>query len=387
MTNTASKRVTPASHAPGLYIHVPFCKTKCPYCDFYSIVPGGCADASTMSAWLDALFREIELYAGTFPTFDTLYIGGGTPSLLSEREISNLMERLMAGFDFAPDTEITIEANPDDIDASRLAGYRDLGINRLSLGVQSFEDEELRFLRRRHDASSAARALSLVRDAGFANIGIDLIYGFDGQGLASWKRTLQRALDFNPEHLSCYQMTLEPSTEYGRMLEAGTISALDEESQREFFMMTSEMLTAAGYLHYEISNFARKKELISRHNHKYWRHVPYLGLGPSAHSFQNGARWWNARSVSGYCEALAAGGSPVENRETLSADELALEKLYLGFRTRDGVGLDDLQRYRGWEHVLDTLQRESLVTVEDGRARPTLKGFLVADRLPLAFTE
>jgi putative oxygen-independent coproporphyrinogen III oxidase len=373
--------------APGLYVHVPFCKTKCPYCDFYSIVASAGADTATIPAWLDAIFREIDLYSGTFPPFDTLYIGGGTPSLLSEQEIASLTERLRASFDFATDTEVTIEANPDDIDASLLATYREVGINRLSLGVQSFDDAELRFLRRRHDAAGAARALSLTRDAGFANVGIDLIYGFHGQSIASWKRTLEHALEFAPEHLSCYQMTIEPSTEFGRMLETGTITAADEASQKRFFMATSEMLRAHGYLHYEISNFARGEEFISRHNHKYWRHVPYLGLGPSAHSFQDGTRWWNVRSVHDYCEALSAGKSPTESRETLTADELALETLYLGFRTRDGVALDDLRKYRRWEDTLETLRRESLVRVKDGHAVPTLEGFLVADRLPLAFTE
>jgi oxygen-independent coproporphyrinogen-3 oxidase len=398
MTDTSAGNPIPANPAPGLYVHVPFCVRKCPYCDFYSVAPGATADASaeastaaacdsTIRSWLNALTAEIELYSSTFPAFDTLYIGGGTPSLLDERQITDLIRRLKAGFAFVEDTEITIEANPDDIDPPRLAAYRELGINRLSLGVQSFEDAELQFLRRRHDAAGAEAALSHMRDAGFANIGIDLIYGFQGQSLASWERTLRRALEFTPEHLSCYQMTIEPPTEFGRMLEAGSITAVDEESQRDFFMATSELLGARGYIHYEISNFAREEQFISRHNHKYWRHVPYLGLGPSAHSFQKGTRWWNVRSVRGYCEALENGKSPVQNSELLTVDELALETLYLGFRTSDGVALDDLRRYRRWEGALETLQRESLVTVERGRAVPTLKGFLVADRLPLAFAE
>ena len=387
MTDTSADNPIPANPAPGLYVHVPFCVRKCPYCDFYSVAPGAAADASTIPIWLDALSREIGLYSRAFPTFDTLYIGGGTPSLLNEQEIAHLIESLRAGFAFAKDTEITIEANPDDVTASRLATYRGLGINRLSLGVQSFQDAELRFLRRRHDAAAAEAALSHIRDAGFANIGIDLIYGFQGQSPASWERTLRRALEFTPEHLSCYQMTIDPPTEFGRMLEAGAITAIDEESQRDFFMATSELLGARGYIHYEISNFARAEGFISRHNHKYWRHVPYLGLGPSAHSFHNGTRWWNVRSVRGYCEALERGKSPVQDSEILTADEVALETLYLGFRTSEGVALDDLRRYRRWDRALETLQRESLVTVERGRAVPTLKGFLIADRLPLAFVE
>jgi putative oxygen-independent coproporphyrinogen III oxidase len=372
-----------APSAPGLYLHVPFCRTKCPYCDFYSVL----APASMVGRWLDAVSREMELHSGTFPSFDTLYIGGGTPSLLSLGELTALIGRLRERFDFADDTEITIEANPDDIDAGRLAAYRELGINRLSLGVQSFDNEELRFLRRRHDAASAVAALSGAREAGFANIGIDLIYGYEGQSLASWKRTLERAIEFSPEHISCYQMTIEPRTEFGRMLEAGSLTAADEESERSFFIATSTLLSERGYLHYEISNFARGEELVSRHNHKYWRHAPYLGLGPSAHSFQNGTRWWNVRSVGRYCESLERGIDPVDGREALEADQLALERVFLGFRTRDGVALSDLRGYRRWEGALEELIRESLVTVSRGRAVPTLEGLLVADRLPLAFTD
>jgi putative oxygen-independent coproporphyrinogen III oxidase len=398
MTDTSAANPITANKAPGLYVHVPFCKTKCPYCDFYSVAPSAAPDASaespiaaacasTIRSWLNALSAEIEIYSSIFPAFDALYIGGGTPSLLNEQEIARLIGRLRAGFAFAEDTEITIEANPDDIDAPRLAAYRELGINRVSLGVQSFQDTELQFLRRRHDSAGAIKALFLIRKAGFANVGVDLIYGFQGQSLASWDRTLRRALEFTPEHLSCYQMTIDPATEFGRMLEARSMTAIDEESQRDFFTATSELLRGRGYIHYEISNFARAERFISRHNHKYWRHEPYLGLGPSAHSFHNGTRRWNVRSVRGYCEALERGKSPVQDSEILTADELALETLYLGFRTSEGVALDDLRRYRRWERALETLQRESLVTVERGRAVPTLKGYLVADRLPLAFTE
>lgn len=368
------------AQAPGLYVHVPFCKTKCPYCDFYSIVSG-----VPVASWLGALAREVELYRGAFGQFDTLYLGGGTPSLLGAEEITALVETVTAAFDFAGGSEVTIEANPDDVTPEKLRLYRDLGINRVSLGVQSFDDAELAFLRRRHDARGARRAIDLIRDAGFENLGLDLIYGFEGQSLDSWSRTLDEAVGFAPEHLSCYQMTIEHSTEFGRMVERGELALLGEEPQRSFFLERSRRLSDRGYIHYEISNFARDEGHFSRHNYKYWRHIAYLGLGPSAHSFQNGRRWWNVRSVDGYCEALGRGKSPVEGEETLSAEQLALEALYLGFRTREGVALDDLQRYSNWRSTLESLERESLVRISGDRAVPTLEGFLVADRLPLAF--
>ncbi len=370
----------PAPTRPGLYVHVPFCKTKCPYCDFYSVT-----SETPVERWLAALAGEAELRRGVFGTFDTLYVGGGTPSLLKEAETERLFEILAAAFDSAGDSEITIEANPDDVTAAKLAAWRDLGVNRVSLGVQSFDDGVLRFLRRRHDAERASAALALLREAGFANIGIDLMYGFEGQSLDLWRRTLERALEYRPEHLSCYQMTIERSTEFGAMLAAGSLAAIDEETQRAFFMETSAILTGRGYIHYEVSNFARDEGLRSRHNRKYWSRVPYLGLGPSAHSFRDGKRWWNARSVESYCGLIERGESPVEDSETLGEVEIALETLSLGFRTRDGVPLEELRRRPGWERTLEALVDGGLVTIAAGRAAPTISGLCVADRIAAAF--
>jgi len=370
----------PSGSLPGLYVHVPFCKTKCPYCDFYSITSG-----TPVESWLDALAGEAALYRGLFGTFDTLYVGGGTPSLLRESETARLFEILAAVFDFAAGSETTIEANPDDVTSRALANWRELGVNRVSLGVQSFDDDALRFLRRRHDAARAREALSLLREAGFSNIGVDLIYGFEGQSVDLWRRTLERALEHRPEHVSCYQMTIERSTEFGAMLAAGSLAAIDEETQRAFFMETSAILAGRGYVHYEVSNFARGEELLSWHNQKYWSRLPYLGLGPSAHSFRDGKRWWNMRSVEAYCRLLERGESPIDDSETLGDEEVALETLSLGFRTRNGVPLDALRRFPGWERTLNTLVEEELVTIANGRAAPTAGGFCVADRLAAAF--
>jgi oxygen-independent coproporphyrinogen III oxidase len=362
----------------GLYVHVPFCRSKCAYCDFYSVT-----DPALIPAWLKAVGQEISLYAGEFPAFDTLYLGGGTPSLLSESELAALMETSLHRVSLAPDREITLEANPDDLTPEKLQAYRCLGVTRLSLGVQSFDDADLRFLGRRHTAGQSWEAARLAREAGFVNLSLDLIYGLPGQSLADWERHLAAALAFEPEHLSCYQLTVEPGTELARR--QGGQALMGEEGERELFLFTSAYLTGQGYWHYEISNFARGETQVSRHNLKYWQRAPYLGLGPTAHSFDGVQRWWNHRDLGRYCQALAAGAAPVAGRETLSEDQARLEQLYLGFRTVSGVDLKAMAGCGNAPAMFADLQRQGLVQLKDGRAVPTVQGFLLADRLPLLF--
>jgi putative oxygen-independent coproporphyrinogen III oxidase len=371
----------PGEHrAPGLYVHAPFCRSKCTYCDFYSVT-----DPALIPAWLKAVGQEISLYAREFSAFDTLYLGGGTPSLLAEPELASLLETILQRVSLAPDSEITLEANPDDLTPEKLQCYRHLGVTRLSLGVQSFDDAELRFLGRRHTAGQSREAIRLARAAGFANLSLDLIYGLPEQTLADWERNLATALSLAPEHLSCYQLTVEPGTELARR-QRGT-ALWGEERERELFLCTSAYLTGQGYLHYEISNFARGEAHVSRHNLKYWRRAPYLGLGPAAHSFDGVRRWWNHRSLAAYCRALAAGEAPVAERETLSEEQARLERLYLGFRTAAGVDLAAMGNCGRESAVFADLQRQGLLRLKDGRAVPTIQGFLLADRLPLLFED
>ena len=238
--------------AAGLYIHAPFCRGKCPYCDFYSEAP----TEASMDAWLGAIGREADLYRDRFPAFDSLHLGGGTPSLLSARTLSALLDVLRRTFRFLPGSEFAIEVNPDDVTHEKAALFRELGFNRVSVGAQSFDDAELRALKRRHTAAQTLKALDVLRSAGFDNIGIDLMYGLGGQTLADWEQTLGRALAFGPEHLSCYQLTIEEGTPYGKMLARGRLTELDDETGREFFLFTSRLLTERGFVHYEISNFA-----------------------------------------------------------------------------------------------------------------------------------
>jgi putative oxygen-independent coproporphyrinogen III oxidase len=372
----------------GLYVHIPFCKTKCPYCDFYSITT-----TDQIEAFISALDAEARLYRDQFPTFDSLFLGGGTPSLLTGPQLVALMEMLRRHFTFTPDSEITLEANPDDLTADKLALFRDLGVNRLSLGVQSFDEAELRLLGRRHTARQTIQALTAIRAAGFTNLGLDLMYGLPGQTLDAWRRTLETALSFNPEHLSCYQLTLAAGetpalqTPLARQVARGEISLPDEETQREFFLLTTNFLTARGYLHYEVANFAREEKYVCRHNLKYWTRTPYLGLGPAAHSFQAGRRWWNFASVEKYCLSLNTGETPVAGSETLTPEQIRLEKLCLGFRTREGVSLETIREQPGGEAILAELTQAGLVRLDRDRVIATASGLVVADRLPLGFTD
>lgn len=376
-----NKSTTGKIDLPGLYVHVPFCKTKCPYCDFYSIT-----DTSLIESWLEGVQKEVVVYNKEwFSSFDTLYIGGGTPSLLGEHGLERLMGILRDGFSFVLDAEITIEVNPDDVTPSLLASCKALGINRLSIGVQSLHEKELRFLQRRHTAAGAQKALELIQSTGFHNFGVDLMYGFRGQTMKSWSETLDRALAWEPAHLSCYQLTLSGETPFGRMLSEGTLHMVTEEQGRRFFTHTSHFLRDQGFIHYEISNFARGKGYFARHNMKYWQRAPYLGLGPAAHSFRDNVRWWNLKSVRDYCRLLREGRRPVEGREELSSDEARLEKLMLGFRTGVGVDIDDIVVQSAGTEALTRLASSGIVRIEGKRVLPTLDGYLIADRLPIMF--
>lgn len=368
--------------APGLYVHVPFCQSKCPYCDFYSIT-----SPELISVFLEALEKEAQLYQGSFSSFDSLYLGGGTPSLLSSAQFEHLTKILRQQFDFAPDTEFTIEVNPDDFTAEKLRLWRDLGINRLSLGVQSFDEGELVFLERRHTARQTLAALREIRAVGFENLGLDLMYGLPGQSPGTWLKTLKTALSFAPEHLSCYQLTIAAETPLARRLDQDEFTLPEEEAQRDFFLLTRQFLERHGYIQYEVSNFARGEKYLSRHNRKYWNHTPYLGLGPAAHSYKAGRRWWNFSSVAQYGAAVNAGKAPVAGSEDLTPEQLRLESLCLGFRTREGVALEVIQGHPRWQIFLSELEQAGLVRQEDGRVTATPHGLVVADRLPLRFAD
>ncbi len=368
----------------GLYIHIPFCRQKCAYCNFYSIVPD--RDPSPFIHWL---VQELSLYVHEFEFFDTIYIGGGTPSILPVRIIADILTAVARNYAILPEPEITVEVNPGDAEAAHLVSLRLSGVNRLNIGIQSFDDRLLRFLGRRHSSRQAVDAVENAFAAGFDNIGVDLIYGIPGQTVAMWRETLSRALSFRPHHLSCYQLTLEADTPLGRKFAENLFALNGEAAQAEFFFTTADILENAGYIHYEVSNFAGSASLLSRHNQKYWQHQPYLGVGPSAHSFCRGKRWWNHRSVERYTDALRNGRAPVEDCEILTAEQLGMEALFLALRTRRGIDLCDFEEkypcnpLAGKRDSLQWLAAAGLIEISGCRIRPTRTGLAVADQLAL----
>mgnify|MGYP005842909421 FL=1 len=363
---------------PGLYVHVPFCRSKCTYCDFYSITR-----PAAMAAWLTALAAEIALVQGQdwSQPFDTLYLGGGTPSLLPAEVVSAVFDLLRQSFPLTADAEITLEANPDDVTPAKLHLWQQLGVNRLSLGVQSLDDAELRWLGRRHNAAQARRALELAREAGFVNLSVDLIDALPGQTQAGWLATLEGILAYQPEHLSCYQLTLEKNTPLGKSLARGEFQPASAEDQRAFFLLTSEHLEARGYLHYEVSNFARGEHYVARHNSKYWQHAPYLGLGPAAHSFDGRRRRWNVSSVAACGRLLQEGRAPLAGAEVLNDAQLHLETLALGLRTRQGVALAAFEQSPQAKRLVSEFCAAGLLEVDQEWVRPTPAGLVVADSL------
>jgi oxygen-independent coproporphyrinogen III oxidase len=373
-----------SSSLAGLYIHIPFCVKKCSYCDFYSVPSPG-----LIPDFIEALFREIEMAGDRFGPVDTVYFGGGTPSLLTPQQVERIITRVRTRFKLRPVAEITLEANPGDLSGPSLKDLRAAGVNRLSLGVQSFNPRILEFLGRRHSAAEASSAVELARAAGFRNLGLDLIYAIPGQTTEDWMDSLARAVQFAPEHLSCYELSPAKSTPLGRKIAGGEIRLYGEDSQHEFFMRTSEFLENSGYLHYEISNFSRGPRYFSRHNQKYWNHTPYLGLGPSAHSFFGTRRWWNDSTIEGYLGQLSAGRLPVAGSEVLTDEQLRLEAVYLGLRTRRGLSLEDLRKNHRYDLLsekkeeISAFRKAGFLILRKGRLRPTRAGMAVADRLAL----
>jgi len=369
---------------PGLYLHIPFCLSKCSYCDFFSVT-----SLDLVPDFRRYLATEIALAHSEFNGFDTLYIGGGTPSVLQSKILQEILQTIRDHFVLNSDSEITLEVNPADLNSSFLQSVHLFGVNRLNLGIQSFNQDTLNFLGRRHSVEQAISAIRLCREAGFDNVGIDLIYGIPGQTLNSWLETLVQAITLAPEHISCYQLTLEPKTPLGRRFAKGEFSLLEEDLEFEFFMKTSQTLEDSGYIHYEVSNFCIDWKYASRHNQKYWDHSPYLGLGPSAHSFFGGQRWWNHRSLTDYIQCLKSGQTPLQGMETLTVEQLQLEALYLGLRTQKGICLEDFSKKYLWDllgekgEAVNRLQDGGYLTHQGGFLRPTRKGLAVADRLAL----
>jgi putative oxygen-independent coproporphyrinogen III oxidase len=360
---------------PGLYIHVPFCVSKCVYCDFYSVT-----DRTNINRWLASLEKEMSLYSDAFSAFDTLFVGGGTPTVLEPEGFRTLFGAVRRHFTLTPTAEITVEINPDDASDELFTSLKSLDVTRLSFGVQSFLDEELSFLGRRHSVAQAVMAVETARNAGFTNIALDLIYGLPGQTKKKWLSSLERTLSLKPSHVSCYQLTVEGETRLKTMVRKGAIQLPSDSMARTLFLLTSRFFRSNGFSHYEVSNFSESADRVCRHNLKYWTHTPYLGLGPAAHSFDGLHRWWNYRSLYRYCQALEHDGVPVDEKETLTAEQLELEKIYLGLRTCEGINLDRVPPER--RPFLNELKKRGLARLSQNRVSLTPRGWVIADSLP-----
>jgi oxygen-independent coproporphyrinogen-3 oxidase len=335
----------------GIYIHIPFCKKLCFYCDFYHVIT-----TDDNSVFIESLIREVAIrkdYLGS-ESITTIYLGGGTPSVLSVRELDIILNQINKQFRVEENSELTIELNPDDVNPVYLDGLRKLGINRISLGIQSWKDSDLKMLNRRHDSAQAARALKDISNAGFENVTIDLIYGIPGMSSREWASNLDHSFSFDIKHLSAYHLTIEKGTVFGKMLGKGLIAEIDEEESTSLFNILIEKAEAAGFIHYEISNFG-KPGYFSSHNSNYWKQVNYIGFGPSAHSFNGFSRQWNISNLKSYIKAVSA-GEPYYEREELDTKARFNEYIMTSLRTMWGIDLEYIEKTfekEGYDYVVN----------------------------------
>ena len=366
----------------GVYVHIPFCASRCSYCDFYSTL----RLAEAGERYVEAVVAEARLRSGELHSaaVKTLYLGGGTPSQLPLPLLEHLINGLRASIDLTAVEEFTIEANPDDVTPEWCAAVAELGVNRVSMGVQSFEDDILRFIGRRHTARQAVDAVANLRESGIMNISIDLIFGLPGQTVDSWTQSVEQAIDLAPQHISAYGLTYEEGTRLWHQRERGEVLEVPEEQCLEMYRILVDRLQAAGYVHYEISNFAMPG-YHSRHNSSYWDDTPYLGLGAAAHSYDCCVRRYNPHDLKQYIDKVNA-GQPAYEQEELTRWERYDERVMLGLRTARGVDADRLRHDFGneaWQHFIREAQRHievgNLRVTDDNRYVLTRDGIMLSD--------
>lgn len=370
----------------GFYLHIPFCESLCPYCDFYSKVAGH----NEIPGFVDALLLEIvRAAAGNYGSFvyDTVYFGGGTPSMLNPADMKRIIENLRAKFDLKDDAEISAECNPSSLNNEKLRGYTDAGINRISLGAQSFSEKSLKTLGRIHSVEEIHKAVKMIRKAGISNLSLDLIYGIPGQGLSDWEKDLRIAIDLGPEHISAYNLIIEDGTPFGRLYKEGKLVLPDDDNiQHRMYESLISMLADAGYLRYEISNFARTG-FECRHNLKYWTGKPYLGLGPSAVSFDGRIRHKNKADLGGYLAALKTGSDIPGDSETIDNKTALEEAIMAGLRLREGISLQSLKDRFGYDLLhekraaIDLLLKEKMIEIHDGHLSLADKALFVSNEV------
>lgn len=363
----------------GIYIHIPFCKSRCIYCGFYSTTL-----LDLRKKYINAVCREMELRKNYIrEPFSTIYLGGGTPSLLDEAELTKLFQYINNVYDVDRNAEITMECNPDDITPEFTNMLSRLPINRVSMGAQTFADSRLRLLHRRHSSDEVKHAVKLLREAGIKNISIDLMFGFPDESLSQWKEDISAALALNVEHISAYSLMYEEDTPLWKMLDTGKVKEIDEELSLTMFKELVCQLTDAGYEHYEISNFARPG-YRSRHNSSYWHQVPYIGLGAAAHSFDLNSRQWNVADLKLYIEEINNGIIPME-REELDNDTTFNDIITTALRTSDGIDLNALETRLGKRYRNTLISaagkhlEQGLLEIRHDRLRLTSEGIFISD--------
>jgi oxygen-independent coproporphyrinogen-3 oxidase len=365
----------------GIYLHIPFCKKACHYCDFHFST-----SLQQELPVIHAMERELALRKSFLnETVDTIYFGGGTPSLLLPERISFLLDAIYNHFPISEQPEITLEANPDDVSPARASAWKKAGINRISLGIQSFQSHWLEWMNRAHNAEQSLQAITELQAAGFENISIDLIYGMPEQADVAWLKEIQMAIDLQVTHLSCYALTVEPRTALWHMIETGKAVTVDPDQQARMFLLLMDSLEKAGYEHYEISNFAKPGKR-SRHNSAYWKGNTYLGIGPAAHSFNGSRRMWNIQNNTSYTSQIEAGVLPL-TEETLTAIEQWNEYIMTSIRTMEGISLKRIAEQFGVEqseqlllHAATWLKR-NLLQQTDEHLCLTREGKLLADQI------
>ena len=370
----------------GIYLHIPFCRKACHYCDFHFST-----SLALKEKMLWAMKKELQLRAEYIPneSIHTIYFGGGTPSVLSRDELMPLFDAMNSLFSIDANAEITLEANPDDLNASTLAELKDTPVNRMSIGIQSFRDEDLILMNRSHSSRQAESAVKRSQDAGFHNLTVDLIYGIPGLDMTSWKHNLDLIFELNVPHFSAYCLTIEEKTAFAQFVRKGIIRPVPDQVSSEQFLLMSEWAVEQGYEHYEVSNFA-KPGMRSRHNSAYWSGEAYIGIGPSAHSFDGRSRQWNVSNNHGYVRSLESNDfAPVV--ELLTPLEQLNEYIMTGMRTSEGIDMGTIQErfhfdfYGTYKSEIERLVENGKAICGDGILALTAKGFLFADRVASDF--
>ena len=372
--------------ALSFYVHIPYCVKRCGYCDFNTYTPSELREGGTLESvsgdYIDAVLREIDIALSQAPgSVPTIFFGGGTPSLLPAKDLGRVISAITERWDVAKDCEITLEANPDSVDAMKLAELREVGFNRISFGMQSAVPQVLKVLDRTHNPENIGRVVQAARNAGFSSISLDLIYGTPGETIADWRTSVESALSLQIDHLSAYALIVETGTKLAAQIKRGELRMPDDDLMADMYLLVDELCEDAGMTWYELSNWS-KPDHQARHNLAYWKNANWWGLGPGAHSHLNGVRWWNVRHPTAYKSALADSRSPIQDREVLTREQISDEAMMLAIRMSSGIPLsvltpEGMERVAGYSHsghINESRWQEGILQL-------TPKGRLIADRI------